>query len=251
MTALRILHLYPNELGINGDAGNVLALRRRLEWRGVAVEVLHCGVTEPLPGDVDLVHIGSGPASARDVVLPDALRHRDALAAWADAGVPMIGIGAGFHLLSRSIETLAGSPRTALGLLPVVIRDRERRAVGEVLAKQRDGHRMAGYLNHGAAVIRDDGAPLATLDHRSRATAVRDDADREEGVRIGSRMGTHLHGPILPMNPFIADELLAAALARTGERLPERDERTVAADEHARLSRLAIARRLGVAGVEV
>lgn len=251
MTALRILHLYPNELGINGDAGNMLALRRRLEWRGVAVEVLHCGMAEPLPGDVDLVHIGSGPASARDAVLPDALRHRDALAAWADAGVPMIGIGAGFHLLSRSIVALDGSARTALGVLPVVIRDRERRAVGEVLAEQSGGHRMAGYLNHGAGVTRDDGAPLATLDHRSRATAMHDETDRQEGVRVGSRIGTHLHGPILPMNPFIADELLAAALTRTGEALPDRDERTVAADEHARLSRVAIARRLGAAGVDV
>ncbi|UYN84147.1 MAG: cobyric acid synthase [Microcella sp.] len=251
MTALRILHLYPHELGINGDAGNVLALRRRLEWRGIEAEVLLCGTGDPLPVDVDLVHIGSGPASARDAVLPDALRHRDALAAWADDGVPMIGIGAGFHLLSRSIETRDGSRRAALDVLPVVIRDRERRAVGEVLAEPSGGHRMAGYLNHGASVMRDDGVPLATLDHRSRSSAIHDDADRYEGVRIGSRIGTHLHGPILPMNPFIADELLAGALARRGETLPDRDERTVAADEHARLSRAAIARRLGAAGVEV
>lgn len=251
MTALRLLHLYPSELGINGDAGNVLALQRRLEWRGLEVEVLHCGVDDRLPVDIDLVHIGSGPASARNSVLPDALRHRDALLAWADAGVPMIAVGAGFHLLSRSIEALDGSTRMALGVLPVVIKERERRAVGEVLSESKDGHRMAGYVNHGVSVTRDGGVPLATLDHRSRASAVLDDADRQEGVRVGSLVGTHLHGPILPMNPFIADEVLAAALARKGSDLPDRDERTQAADEHARLSRAAIARRLGAAGVEV
>ena len=251
MIALRILHLYPRELGINGDAGNVLALRRRLEWRGIGVEVVHSGTGEPLPDDIDLVHIGSGPASARDAVLPDALRHRDTLGAWAERGVPMIGIGAGFHLLSRSIETRDGSRRAALDVLPVDISDRERRTVGEVLAEPSGGYRIAGYLNHGASVTRHDGVPLATLDHRSRPSAIHDDADGHEGVRLSSRIGTHLHGPILPMNPVIADELLTAALARHGETLPDRDERTIAADEHARLSRAAIARRLGAAGVEV
>ena len=40
MTVLRILHLYPAELGINGDAGNVLALAERARWRGIDAEIV-------------------------------------------------------------------------------------------------------------------------------------------------------------------------------------------------------------------
>jgi lipid II isoglutaminyl synthase (glutamine-hydrolysing) len=39
-----------------------------------------------------------------------------------------------------------------------------------------------------------------------------------EGCRVGRALGTYLHGPLLPRNPWLADWLLAQALAhRLGE----------------------------------
>src|SRR5438270_350449 len=39
-----------------------------------------------------------------------------------------------------------------------------------------------------------------------------------EGCRLGRAIGTYLHGPLLPRNPWLADWLLAQAIAhRTGE----------------------------------
>ena len=35
MTKLTILQLYPNELNVYGDNGNLLCLTRRLEWRDI------------------------------------------------------------------------------------------------------------------------------------------------------------------------------------------------------------------------
>ena len=42
---LRVLHLYPELLNLYGDSGNILVLRRRLEWRGLRCEVeeVHMG----------------------------------------------------------------------------------------------------------------------------------------------------------------------------------------------------------------
>jgi CobQ-like glutamine amidotransferase family enzyme len=65
MTRLVFVHLYPRELGINGDVGNVLALRKRAEWRGLEVEVVDYAPGGTLPETAHFVHIGSGPASAR------------------------------------------------------------------------------------------------------------------------------------------------------------------------------------------
>ena len=33
-----------------------------------------------------------------------------------------------------------------------------------------------------------------------------------EGVRVGTAVGTYLHGPLLPRNPWLADWLLTRAL---------------------------------------
>ena len=43
-----------------------------------------------------------------------------------------------------------------------------------------------------------------------------------EGCRLGRAIGTYLHGPLLPRNPWLADWLLAQAIAhRSGGEPPE------------------------------
>ena len=42
---LQIYHLYPDVLNLYGDRGNVLCLRRRLEWRGIGVSVTELPMT--------------------------------------------------------------------------------------------------------------------------------------------------------------------------------------------------------------
>ncbi|MFN4000819.1 hypothetical protein [Microcella sp.] len=251
MTTLRIVHLYPAELGLNGDRGNVLVLRRRLEWRGLAVETVDVAPGEPLPGTADLVHVGSGARSARDAVLPAARAHGALLQEWATAGVPMIAVGAGMHLFAQQIVDLEGRARAGLGLLPITVRDARSRAVGEALGVPRADGRLAGFVNHGVTVELHDADPLTVLDRgpgNSGSTAA---ADRGEGVRAGVLIGTHLGGPVLPMNPGLADELLAAALARRSIDLPAADAQVAHADTLARHARAAIAARLGRAGVAV
>ena len=43
--SLRVLHLYPDLLNLYGDSGNILVLRKRLEWRGLTCDVreVHMG----------------------------------------------------------------------------------------------------------------------------------------------------------------------------------------------------------------
>jgi CobQ-like glutamine amidotransferase family enzyme len=63
-----------------------------------------------------------------------------------------------------------------------------------------------------------------------------------EGVVAGSAIGTHLHGPVLPMNPVLADRILGTALR--GEVAPVAQTERV--DRYATNARRAIADRLGV-----
>lgn len=249
MTTLRILHLFARELGINGDRGNVLALDRRLTWRGLRADVIEAGIGDRVPAEPHLVHIGSGPRSALETVLASG-DHASALRDWAAAAVPIIGIGAGFHLLSERIVSAGGAERPGAAVLPVLIRDAPGRVVGEVLGTATPAGRLAGFVNHGVEVDRRGVDPFAVLE-RGRGDGPRDEEPALDGARSGSVIGTHLGGPVLPMNPAVADELLRAALARLDAALPEADERTLLADDRARRARAAIAGRLGRAGIDV
>lgn len=246
MTPLRILHLYPRELGINGDAGNVLALSRRAEWRGIEVEVLRRGMGGRIPDAVDLVHIGTGQAAAQRAVHTDLMTIAGRLREWAAEGVPMLAVTAGWQLFGQELELVDGTVLDGVGILPSRARLVPDRVIGEITGTGSAGELVAGFENHGAVTTLLAGAsPLMTVE-RGFGNACRDDVPgpRIEGVRDGANIGTSLHGPFLPMNPGFADEFLRAALNRRGEELPGPDERTVAVDLMARRAREAIVDRV-------
>jgi CobQ-like glutamine amidotransferase family enzyme len=242
MTGLRILHLYPRELGINGDVGNVTALVERARWRGVDAEVLHHEVGDSLPDSVDIVHIGSGPLSSQRVVLEDVQRIAATLQEWRDAGVPILAIAGGWQLLGSEIVTADGERLPGAGVFPTSVQLGAERHVGEMIVRTTDGV-LAGFENHSARTILQGGEPLGTV----LSGVGNGDAEHCEGVQVEAAIGTHLHGPVLPMNPALADRMLATALARSGDPTSLTAVSEVrSVDGYAANARRAIADRLGV-----
>lgn len=219
---IRIVHLYPRELGINGDVGNVLALRRRAHWRGAEAEVIDHEVGADLPDTAHLVHVGSGPVSGQRLVAEDLRRVGPTLRRWAAAGVPMIAIAGGWQLLGASLELESGEVIEGAGVFPTRARLTGTRVVHEVW---HDG--VAGFENHGAETLLPDGTPAAW-----------------PVARFGTLVGTTLHGPVLPMNPAIADQLLDQAARLAGVTLGQGVAELAAVDDAAARSREAIRRRL-------
>ena len=229
---ITIVHLYPRELGINGDVGNVTALRRRAGWRGADLRVVDVGPGDALPDDAHLVHIGSGPASARQPLHADVARHASTLRAWAADGVPFLAITAGWQLLGREVTELDGTVSPGAGVFPSSARVSTERTVSEVAGESELGE-VAGFVNYGAETTVDAGVgSLARL------------GSSDEGIVAGDLVATHLHGPFLPMNPVWADRLLEAAAHRAGVTLGEPDPRLAQVDDYARRSRAAIRSRL-------
>lgn len=218
---IRIVHLYPRELGINGDVGNVLALRRRAEWRGVDVQVHDHEVGANLPPEAHVVHIGSGPVSGQRLVVDDLQRIAPTLRAWAAAGVPTLAIAGGWQLMGESLALETGELLPGAGVLPTSSRLTGRRVVGEVWSEG-----VAGFENHGAVTVTTSGEP----------------ADWPV-ARFGASIATTLHGPFLPMNPRFADELLGVAAQLAGVELGEPAPELSDVDTAAERSREAIRRR--------
>ena len=78
---------------------------------------------------------------------------------------------------------------------------------------------LAGFENHAGRTLLGEGArPLGRVVHGFG----NDGESGFEGCRAGRVIGTYLHGPLLPRNPWLADWLLAQALAHaTGGEPPE------------------------------
>src|ERR687886_2412864 len=74
---LRLVHLYPDLMSVYGDRGNVLALVRRAEWRGIPIAVSERSLGDSLdPDQVDLVFFGGGQDREQAVVSPDFLQQK-------------------------------------------------------------------------------------------------------------------------------------------------------------------------------
>ena len=77
---LRLLALYPEQMNIYADRGNIVFLRRRCEWRGIGFSYAAAGPGEGFdPGAHDLIYIGGGQdrdqrAVASDMVADQASR---------------------------------------------------------------------------------------------------------------------------------------------------------------------------------
>lgn len=220
---LRLLALYPEQMNIYADRGNILFLQRRCEWRGIGFSHAAAGPGETFdPTEHDLIYLGGGQDRDQQAVAADMVESkRGALAAAIDDGAAMLAVCGGYQLLGHSYQ-LDEERLPGLGLVDLETRRAPGpRLIGNVAIEVDlgDGTRtVAGFENHGGRTYLGDAAtPLGRVirGHGNNG------ADGFEGVRRDNLIGTYLHGPLLPKNAWLADHLIAAALERRYGSRPE------------------------------
>jgi CobQ-like glutamine amidotransferase family enzyme len=221
---IRVGHLYPDYLNIYADRGNIAVLARRAAWRGHDFEVDAIGIGERLvPDDHDLLYVGGGQDREQALVATDIAGKGEALRDAVDRGVAILAVCGGYQLLGRWYADQSGAQLPGADLLPLQTIAGDRRMIGDVLlaCELEPGHRrtLAGFENHAGRTLLDDGAEALG---RVVSGFGNDGESGFEGCRAGRVVGTYLHGPLLPRNPWFADWLLSRALAhRTGGEPPE------------------------------
>jgi CobQ-like glutamine amidotransferase family enzyme len=215
MTAIRVGHLYPDYLNIYADRGNIAVLTRRAAWRGHELEVTALGLADTVvPGEHDLYYVGGGQDREQLVVADDLVRKGPALREAVESGAAALAVCGGYQLLGRGYRGFHGEHMPGIGLLPLETVAGERRLIGDVLLECEfepgEKRTLAGFENHAGRTRLDPGAePLG----RVLAGFGNDGESGFEGCRAGRVVGTYLHGPLLPRNAWLADWLLAQALA--------------------------------------
>lgn len=216
---VRLCHLYPAQMNIYADRGNIAVLRSRLEWRGLALEVVEAGVADDIsPGAHDLYYLGGGQDRDQALVADDMARTKGAaLRSAVEDGAAMLAVCGGYQLAGRGYVGVDGSAMPGIGVLEAETVAGDTRLIGDVLISATlgdDTREVAGFENHAGRTHLGAGAtPLGTV----LAGHGNDGASGTEGVVRLRAIGTYLHGPLLPGNPWVADTLLGWALAhRTG-----------------------------------
>ena len=239
---LRLLALYPDQMNIYADRGNMIFLRRRCEWRGIGFSYAAAGPGERFePGEHDLIYIGGGQDRDQVRVAADMIEtKREAIAASAEDGAVVLAVCGGYQLLGHSYQ-LGDDRIEGLALADLeTVREPGPRLIGNVTIETDLGNGprlVAGFENHGGRTYLGDAAePLG----RVLSGHGNNGKDGREGVHRLNVLGTYLHGPLLPKNSWLADRLIQLALAReTGaepELEPLDDELETAAHESARLA---------------
>jgi CobQ-like glutamine amidotransferase family enzyme len=220
---LRVAALYPEQMNIYADRGNIIFLRRRCEWRGIGFSYTAAGPGDPLdPAAHDLVYIGGGQDRDQRIVARDMLTTKgEGLAQAVDDGAVVLAVCGGYQLLGHSYQL--GDERIAgLGLADLETRrEPGPRLIGNVEIEVDLGgapRRLAGFENHGGRTfLGSEATPLGRVIRGFGNNG----EDGLEGVRRANLIGTYLHGPLLPKNAWLADRLIQLALARREGSEPE------------------------------
>ena len=212
---LRIGHLYPDQLNMYGDRGNIITLRQRCAWRGVTLRHVTLDLGDTLrPADFDMLFIGGGQDKEQVEVARDLREVKgSAIREAVESDMPMLGVCGGYQFLAKYYKPAEGPELEGLGILDAWTIHRGKsvaRCIGNV-ALQWGDQTLVGFENHGGRTYLGEGArPLGRVlyGHGNNSE------DHQEGCVYRNTIGTYLHGSLLPKNPHLADHLIRLALER-------------------------------------
>lgn len=210
--------LYPDLMSIYGDRGNIIALTRRCEWRGIEVTVKPITVDTTLSElrTSDMLFMGGAQDRQQTIVAQDLQKKKKVLSQMIEDNVPGLYICGGFQFLGAYYKEADGTIIEQLSVLDVYTENPGgKRLIGNIAvdATQTFGKKtiLVGFENHGGRTrLGKEVKPLGTVVKGYGSNA----EDHTEGAVYKNSIGTYLHGPILPKNPILTDYLIIKTLER-------------------------------------
>lgn len=236
-TTIDIMSLYPKDMNIYGDSGNVLTIRRRLELYGYEPVVHQYNQGDEWPEHVDLILGGGGQDTGQKKIIDDFYMRADLLRKLAADGVPMLMICGLYQLFGEYFETVDGTRLDGIGVIGAYTVGQDVRMIGNLVEHSEQFGDVIGYENHsGQTFLRDGVQPLGTVDAEGRGN---NGKDHTEGARVNNVIGTYMHGSLLPKNPAISDFLITTAVSRRYGSFEKTHQTAEQAAELARLDEVA------------
>lgn len=223
---LTIAHLYPKLLNLYGDKGNVIALIKRCEWRGIEVEFNEINIGDKIENN-DLYFIGGGQDKQQEEVKDELFKNKYELQAQSKDGTVFLGICGGYQLFGHYYQPHGKDKLEGISLMGAYTVAGNKRFIGNVTIETDflNPQTLVGFENHsGLTYLECNTKPLGKV----LVGSGNNGSDNFEGARFLNVFGTYLHGSLLPKNPHFADYLIKLALekryGKTIELQPLNDE---------------------------
>lgn len=213
MTELKLVigWLYGSTMNIYGDRGNVMALRRRAEWRGIPVAVHDIGIDQDIPAGINCFFWGGGQDQEQVAVSRDLRGEKGArIKAAIENGASMLAVCGGYQLLGHEYRPHDAAPLPGIGLFDAVSVAGSERFIGNVVVESQWGE-LVGFENHSGLTTLGPGLQPMGKVHVGHGNNGR---DGYEGAIYRNAVGCYLHGSLLPKNPALTDWLIIRALER-------------------------------------
>lgn len=206
-------HLYPRQMNVYGDMGNVITLRYRLEQRGYDVSYVPLdSLGELAKNKVDVLIGGGGQDSNQGVVQNDLHKHAAELRRQCDDGLVTLMICGMYQLFGHRFLLADGTEIAGAGILDLETRAGDSRLIGNIITQGEFG-KLVGFENHSGRTYL--GANLKPLGKVLKGVG-NNGEDVTEGAVYKNTFGTYMHGPVLAKNPQFADELIVRSLKNKG-----------------------------------
>ncbi|QQG40508.1 MAG: cobalamin biosynthesis protein CobQ [Candidatus Levyibacteriota bacterium] len=221
---LTIGWLYPELMSTYGDRGNIIALSKRCEWRGIKVEVkkLDVGFDHKLLAACHLLFMGGAQDRQQEIVSKDLkLKNKD-LREMIEDGIPGLYICGAYQFLGKYYKEADETIIPGLDILDLYTEnpgENHDRLIGNIVVSLggvsipplRWKNTMVGFENHGGRTYL--GKNIKPLGKVIKGFG-NNEEDGTEGAIYKNSFGTYLHGPILPKNPHFADYIIKLALEK-------------------------------------
>ena len=215
MATFKIGFLYPEHMDLYGDDGNLIIIKKRLEWLGhsVLITKIKLGQNYDLK-EYDFLFMGTGTSYNQARVTKELEPQKDTLFALMEEGVPMLFMATAFQLLGQSYVIDRGKSVTGLGIFNFYVENGLHRLTGNTLISAiLNGQEVSivGFANHMARIYSEDEnlLPFGLV-----VKGQGNNNDKLEGIRYKNFIGSNLHGPLLAKNPILADYFIDVMFKR-------------------------------------
>ncbi len=209
---IQIVHLYPDLLNLYGDKGNIACMKKRLAWRGIDVTVTECTNRDHSMdlGCADIIFVGGGSDREQEIVCSLLLKKKQEISDYVESGGTLVAVCGGYQLLGKYYQT-ADAKIEGLGILDIATDAGDTRLIGNVVLKSDlFSQPIVGFENHAGRTHIGSHTPLGKVVYGHGNTG----ESGYEGVVYKNVIATYLHGPLLPKNPMLCDDILTRALKR-------------------------------------
>lgn len=217
---IKIGWLYPDLMSTYGDRGNIICLQKRLQWRGQKSEVIVLDryASETDFNKVDIIIGGGSQDIAQEIVMRDLRGKKGSIIKKRiEHGLPALFVCGAPQIMGRYYEPAFGKRIEGLGIFDITTKNPGKdasRLIGNVQAQVcwnnlgQQNHEetiIRGFENHGGRTyLGKNTKPLATIIKGYGNNG----KDGTEGVVYKNAIGCYFHGPLLPLNPALADYIL-------------------------------------------